>query len=90
MVVSVDASNTRKAARLKAAELAGLLGVTPETVSHWENGHNEPSRAVWTILDALAEDGMEGRTTTLDRLRTPTEPRIPKRPVPLTLARARG
>ena len=80
----------RKIAGLKAAELGELLEVTPETVSHWENGHHSPERAVWTILDALAEDGMEGRTTTLDRLRTPTEPRLPNRPVRLTLKAANG
>jgi DNA-binding transcriptional regulator YiaG len=78
----------RKTAHLKATELAELLGVTPETISHWENGHTEPSRAVWAILDALAEDEIEGRTTTLDRLRAPTERTIPKRPVHLSLKAA--
>jgi DNA-binding transcriptional regulator YiaG len=80
----------RKAAGLKAMELGELLGVTAETISHWENGHSQPSRAVWTILDALVEDEIAGRTTTLDRLRAPTEPRIPKRPVHLTLKTALG
>ncbi len=78
----------RKCAGLKSLELAELLAVTPETVSHWENGHSEPSRAVWTILDALAEDYLTGRTTTLDRLRAPAAAHIPKRPVRLTLKTA--
>ncbi len=40
----------RKAVGLKATELADLLGVTAETVSRWENGHNEADRAVWAAL----------------------------------------
>jgi putative zinc finger/helix-turn-helix YgiT family protein len=75
----------RKSVGLKATELAELLGVTAVTISHWETGHTEPSRAVWTLLDALQEDESEGRTTTLDRLRAPSEARVPKRPVRLTL-----
>jgi DNA-binding transcriptional regulator YiaG len=75
----------RGSAGLKATELAELLGVTAETISHWENGHTAPSRAVWTILDALVEDEFAGHTTTLDRLRAPAEPRIPKRPVRLSI-----
>ena len=80
----------RKALGLKATELADLLGVTAETISRWENGHNEADRAVWATLDLLVDDHYAGRTTTLDRLRGLAEARIPKRPVPLTLARARG
>ena len=80
----------RKALGLKATELADLLGVTPETVSRWENGHNEADRAVWATLDLLVDDHYAGRANTLDRLRGLAEARIPKRPVPLTLARARG
>ena len=82
--------NLRKAVGLKATELADLLGVTAETISRWENGHNEADRAVWAALDLLVDDHYAGRTTTLDRLRGLAEGRIPKRPVPLTLARARG
>jgi DNA-binding transcriptional regulator YiaG len=80
----------RRCAGLKATELAELLGVTAETISHWENGHTQPSRAVWTILDALVEDEIKGHTTTLDRLRAPAESRIPKRPVRLSLKAANG
>jgi DNA-binding transcriptional regulator YiaG len=78
----------RKMANLTAAELAELLDVTPETISHWENGHSAPSRATWAILDALVEDASEDRTTTLDRLRANSEARIPKRPVRLSLKTA--
>jgi len=80
----------RKALDLKATELAELLGVTAETVSRWENGHNEPDRAVWATLDLLVDDHYAGCTATLDRLRGLAEARVPVRPVPLTLARARG
>lgn len=80
----------RKSAGLKATELAEILGVTAETISHWENGHTEPTRTMWAIMDALVEDEIAGRTTTLDRLRSPAEPRIPKRPVRLTLKAANG
>jgi len=80
----------RKAVGLKATDLADLLGVTAETISRWENGHNEADLAVWAALDLLVDDHYAGRTTTLDRLRGLAEARIPKRPVPLTLARARG
>ena len=80
----------RKAVGLKATELADLLGVTAETISRWENGHNEADRAVWAMLELLVDDHYAGRTGTLDRLRGLGEARIPKRPVPLTLVRARG
>ena len=45
------------------------LGVTPETISRWENGHNEADRAVWATLALLVDDHHAGRTATLDRLR---------------------
>lgn len=79
----------RKALGLKATELASLLGVTPETISRWENGRNEADRAVWATLDLLVDDRRAGRTATLDRLRALAQARIPKRPIPLSLARAR-
>lgn len=78
----------RKTLGLKATELADLLGVAAETVSRWENGHNEPDRAVWATLELLVEDHYAGRTTTRDRLRALAEAQTPRRPIPLTLARA--
>jgi DNA-binding transcriptional regulator YiaG len=69
----------RKALGLKATELANLLGVTAETISRWENGHNEADRAVWATLDLLVDDHYAGRATTIDRLRGLAEARIPKR-----------
>jgi DNA-binding transcriptional regulator YiaG len=58
----------RKAARLKAAELAELLGVAPETISRWENDVQRPDRAAVALLGALAFDAIRGTTTTRDRL----------------------
>lgn len=79
----------RRALGLKATELAGLLGVTPETVSRWENGHNQADRAVWATLDLLLDDRRAGRSNTLDRLRALAEARVPKGPIPLSLRAGR-
>jgi putative zinc finger/helix-turn-helix YgiT family protein len=58
----------RKALGLRAADLARLLGVTPETVSHWETGKVPPARAAFATLAAMSEEALDGRTTTRDRL----------------------
>ena len=79
----------RKTLRLKATDLADLLGVTAETVSRWENGHNEPERAVWVTLEQLVDDHYVGKETTLARLRALASARVPKRPIELKLAGAR-
>lgn len=58
----------RKALALRATDLARLLDVTPETVSHWETGKVAANRAVFATLGAMIEDALEGRTDTRDRL----------------------
>ncbi len=58
----------RRALALRAADLARLLGVTPETISHWETGKAPPSRAAFVAVAAMVADALEGRTTTRDRL----------------------
>ncbi len=58
----------RKALGLRAAELARLLDVTPETVSHWETGKAPPNRAAFIAVCAMIQDALDGRTTTRDRL----------------------
>ena len=69
----------RKAARLRAVDLAELLGVSAEAVSHWETGKHQPDRGTLATIAALALDAMEGRTTTRDRLRALGKPaRAPK------------
>lgn len=59
----------RKAAALRANELAGLLGVAPETVSRWEHGTRTIDRAALALVASLALDALDGVTTTRDRLR---------------------
>jgi len=58
----------RVAVGLRAADVARLLGVTPETISHWETGKAAVNRAAFVTLGAMVDDEIEGRTTTRDRL----------------------
>jgi YgiT-type zinc finger domain-containing protein len=58
----------RKAAGLRAADLARLLDVTAETISHWETGKAAPSCAALVAVCAMLQDAAEGRSTTRDRL----------------------
>jgi DNA-binding transcriptional regulator YiaG len=58
----------RNALRLRAVDVARLLDVTPETVSHWETGKARPNRAAFVAIGALVQDALDGRTTTRDRL----------------------
>lgn len=58
----------RNALGLRAADLAHLLGVTPETISHWETGRLPPTRAAFVAVAAMVDDVRAGRTTTRDRL----------------------
>jgi len=47
----------RKFLGLRAKELATKLGVTPETVSRWENGERDVDRLAWFALAMLVLDG---------------------------------
>ncbi len=58
----------RKILGLRAADLALLLDVTPETISHWETGKARIGRAAFVALGAMVQDATEGRSTTRDRL----------------------
>jgi putative zinc finger/helix-turn-helix YgiT family protein len=60
----------RKALGLRASDLAQLLDLTPETISHWETGKVRINRAAFVALGAMIQDASEGRTTTRDRLAT--------------------
>lgn len=59
----------RKVAGMRAADLAELLDVTPETVSRWENGKQALDRRALAVLAALVIDQSEGRAVVLDALR---------------------
>jgi putative zinc finger/helix-turn-helix YgiT family protein len=59
----------RKALGLKAVEVAGLLDVTQETVSRWENDKFKPERRALALLGSMVLDRQDGRATTMDRLR---------------------
>ncbi len=72
----------REALGLRAADLAHLLGVTPETISHWETGKLPPARAAFVAVAAMADDALGGRTTTHDRLARLAD----GRPYPRTVA----
>ncbi len=58
----------RKTAGLRAADLAELLGVSAEAVSHWETGKHRADRGTLATIAALALDRIDGRTTTQERL----------------------
>jgi DNA-binding XRE family transcriptional regulator len=57
----------RKALGLRAVDLAELLDVAAETVSRWET--SEPEAHVFALLGSIVTDRIEGRDTTIKRLR---------------------
>lgn len=59
----------RAALHLRASELAELLGVSPETMSRWENDRRPVPRASFTVVAAMVRDALEGRTAMRDTLR---------------------
>lgn len=64
----------RKALGFPAVELADLLDVAHETVSRWEHGRLPIERRAAALLSALVLDRLEGRTSTLDRLKALLKP----------------
>lgn len=64
----------RKAAGVRAVDLAEWLGVTPETVSHWETGKHPPDIASRATIAAVVLDALQGSTITRDRLRAQGKP----------------
>ncbi|HET9931130.1 MAG TPA: type II TA system antitoxin MqsA family protein [Polyangiaceae bacterium] len=79
----------RKAIGMRAADLAQLVGVTPETVSRWENGHGAIDVGVFALLGELVADRIEGKENTLRRLRALAGPvKAPKRAVRVELPKA--
>jgi YgiT-type zinc finger domain-containing protein len=78
----------RKVAGLRAAELAGLLAVTPETVSRWETGKQPMERRAMAVLGALVIERFEGRTAVLENLQALRKPRKLGRRIELSLNEA--
>jgi putative zinc finger/helix-turn-helix YgiT family protein len=76
----------RKALGMKAAELAALLDLTPETVSRWETGKQPLEHRAMAVLGSLVIERSEGRTAVLDTLKALQKPRKLGRVVKLSLA----
>jgi putative zinc finger/helix-turn-helix YgiT family protein len=76
----------RKALGLRAADLAGLLDVTPETVSRWETDRVPLDRRALASMAALVRDARTGSTATLDHLRTLAHPPRAPREIKVRLA----
>lgn len=76
----------RKSIGLTAAELASLLGVTPESISQWENAKHPIDPMALTLLALLVRDTEAGSTVLLDALRARTEAKPPAKRVTLKLA----
>ena len=71
----------RKAMGIRAADLAPVLGVTPETVSRWEADKHAIDRGSWALLGLLAADRAAGTWTTENALKAaakarPLAPRV--------------
>ncbi len=79
-VASAEAfSFMRRALGMMARDLAELLDVAPETVSRWEHGKLPLDRGPVALLSAMVLDRLEGRTTTLDHLKSLLRPEpLPK------------
>jgi putative zinc finger/helix-turn-helix YgiT family protein len=75
----------RKAAGLRALELAELLAVTPETVSRWETGTRPMEHRAMAVLGTLVVERFEGRTSTLENLKALRRPKKLGRRIALSL-----
>jgi DNA-binding transcriptional regulator YiaG len=59
----------RKTLGFRALVVADLLGVTPETISRWENGQRPVDMATWLTLGSLVLEKAARWPDTLERLR---------------------
>jgi DNA-binding transcriptional regulator YiaG len=67
----------RKALGLRAVDIAELFDVAAETVSRWETGEPEPH--AFALLGSVIADRIEGRDSTVKRLRAIISP--PRKPM---------
>jgi hypothetical protein len=72
----------RLALKFRAQDLAKLLQVRAETISHWETrGQGAVDATAWIALGALLEDCIACRTTIRDRLLAAMNPTTPTKAV---------
>ena len=64
----------RKAAGIRAADLASWLDVTPETISHWETGKHAPDVVTRSAIASIVLDTLRGESFTRDRLHAQGHP----------------
>ena len=58
----------RKTLGLSAVAIAGLLDVTPETISRWENGQRPLDRGAWLTVGTLSLERAGRSTDTMARI----------------------
>lgn len=78
----------RKALGMRAVDLAGLLGVTADTVSRWERGAVPIDAVVFAVLGFLALDARDGKSTMLEFLKAHQEQWTPREPVKVKVTAA--
>ena len=61
--------------RWSGREAAERLGVTPETISRWENGQRELERFAWLVLASIVRDKKDKRDDTQQLLDVVNHPR---------------
>ena len=79
----------RRALRMRALDVAELLGITPETISRWENEQRSVDRAAWIALGSIVLERARQSTSTLERLRTFAKPAVTAKSIRIVLARSR-
>jgi DNA-binding XRE family transcriptional regulator len=74
----------RKTLGLRAVDLAELLDVTPETISHWETGATAAPKAVWGVVAAMIGERVDDVPAVDEVLRRAATPRpAPRRAIAL-------
>lgn len=76
----------RKTLGLSGRELAGLLDVTPEHLSRWENGKAPIDHLAAALVGNIALEQVRGLSDTLEHLRALREPKKLPRAVTLRVA----